>query len=216
MSASLAGDARLAGVAAAQAGVFTRAQATAAGFGAAQIERRVRAGVWQRLLPRVYRHAGSPASAAASHWGAVLWAGPGCVLSHTSAAEVWRMRVAPGASPEVLVPRSRAPRVAGVTVHRVAGLREIDVVRIRSGLPVTTPMRTIVDLAAVLSTDDLRVALAHAVARGLVTVRAVATGLDEIGSAGRPGAARLRRLLAASGSGVGGSGVARPSARMAG
>ena len=55
---TLAADARLAAVAVAQQGVFTRDQATASGFSAAQIERRVRGEVWERVLPRVYRHAG--------------------------------------------------------------------------------------------------------------------------------------------------------------
>ncbi|MCU1465204.1 MAG: hypothetical protein JWM72_1132 [Actinomycetia bacterium] len=210
MSSSLAADARLAAVAAAQAGVFTRAQATAAGFGATQIERRVRAGVWHRMFPSVYRHASAPASVGARQWGTILWAGPGSVLSHTSAAQIWRIPVASGFAPEVLVPATRAPRVAGVTVHRVTRLREVDVVRVH-GLPVTTPVRTLVDLAAVLAADDLRAALEHAFARDVVTVRALGTGLDEIGSTGRPGTARLRALLAAFG-----SGAVRPSARMAG
>ena len=210
MSSSLAADARLAAVAATQAGVFARAQATAAGFGAAQIERRVRAGVWHRMFHGVYRHAGTPGSVGARQWGAILSAGPGSVLSHTSAAAIWRIPVVPGLAPEVLVPATRAPRVAGVTVHRVTRLRTVDVVRIQ-GLPVTVPVRTLVDLAAVLAPDDLRAALEHAFSWDLVTVRAVVTGLDEIGSAGRPGAARLRVLLAAFG-----SGVLRPSVRMAG
>jgi hypothetical protein len=210
MPSSLAVDARLAAVAGAQAGVFARWQATAAGFGAAQIERRVRAGVWHRIFPRVYRHSAVSASVGTRQWGAILWAGPGSVLSHTSAAAIWRIPVVPGPAPEVLVPATRAPRAPGVTVHRVTRLRTVDVVRVH-GLPVTTPVRTIVDLAAVLGADDLRAALEHALARDLVTVRAVGTGLDEIGSAGRPGAARLRVLLAASG-----SGEVRPSARMAG
>ena len=64
MMSTIAADARLAAVAVAQHGVFTRAQAIAAGFGAAQIERRVRAGVWVRVLPRVYRHAATPVSGA--------------------------------------------------------------------------------------------------------------------------------------------------------
>jgi hypothetical protein len=210
MPSSFAVDARLAAVAAGQAGVFSRAQATGAGFGASQIERRVRAGAWRRVFPGVYVYAATPGSAAARHWGAVLWAGPGSVLSHSSAAAIWRIRVANGAKPEVIVPATRGPRVEGVMVHRVARMGDVDVVRVQ-GLPVTSPVRTIVDLATVLEHDDLRAGLEEAVARGLVTVRAVGAGLDAIGSSGRPGAARLRALLAGFG-----SGWVRPSARMAG
>jgi hypothetical protein len=210
MSANVAVDARLAAIAVTQGGVFTRAQATGAGLGAKQIERRVRAGVWHRMLPGVYRHAGAPVSGGAQQWAVILWAGPGSALSHTTAAAIWRVPVPPAPFPEVLLPATRAPRRAGVTVHRTTRLRAVDVVRVH-GLPVTTPVRTIVDLAAVLAAADLRVALEHAFARGLVTVRAVGTGLDEIGSVGRPGSARLRMLLTGFG-----SGTVRPSARMAG
>jgi hypothetical protein len=140
----------------------------------------------------------------------VLWAGPECALSHTSAAALWGIGFAPLAAPELIVPKARAPRSGGAIVHRVARFDAVDVVHVRA-LPVTAPVRTIVDLAGVLDDDDLRMALDRARGRGLVTVRAVGAGLDDLGSVGRPGAARLRALLAASG-----SGPLRPSARMAG
>jgi hypothetical protein len=108
------------------------------------------------------------------------------------------------------VPRTRAPRVAGVTVHRVAQFHDDDVAWVH-GLPVTTPVRTIIDLASVLAADDLERVLDQARSRRLVTVRAVLVRLDELGSAGRPGASLLRTLLAP----IGSVWVDR-SARMAG
>jgi hypothetical protein len=210
MSSMLAADARLAAVAVTQHGAFTRAQAAAAGFGAAQIERRVRNGVWSRLLPRVYRHGSTPESNVLSHWAAVLWAGPGCALSHVSAAAIWRIRDASVAAPELTVPRHRAPRVGGVVVHRVSSIGGNDVVSVR-GLPITSPVRTIIDLAGSLAEPELEAAFERARSRGLVTVRAVGVRLDEMGTVGRPGTARLRTLLAAVG-----SGRVDASARMAG
>ncbi|MDQ1455876.1 MAG: hypothetical protein QOH28_1496 [Actinomycetota bacterium] len=207
---TLAADARLAEVAVVQQGVFTRAQATASGFSASQIERRVRARVWERVLPGVYRHAATPASTTRAHWAAVLWAGPECALSHASAAAIWRIRGATLDRPELIVLKTRAPRVRGVLVHRVNRIDDHDVLRVER-LPVTSPVRTIIDLAGVLGTDDLELALASARSRRLVTIRAVRGRLDEIGTVGRPGAARLRTLLAAIG-----SGRVDPSARMAG
>jgi hypothetical protein len=203
-------EAQLALLARGQAGVFTRAQATAAGFRAGQIERRVRAHAWERVLPRVYRHAATPPSGALGSWAAVLWAGPDGVLSHTSAAGVWAIRVPRLGQPEVSVPKLRAPRVMGVVVHRVARIENCDIAHV-GGLAVTAPARTVVDLAGVLSARELEVALASACAQGAVTVRAVVDRLDEVGSFGRPGSARLRALLVAVGRGRVGS-----SARMAG
>ena len=210
MVSKLTAEARLAAVAVAQAGAFTRAQAIAAGFSAAQIERRVRAAAWVRVFPRVYRHATAPPSSALEHWAAVLWCGQPCALSHTSAAAVWRLRGPTIDRPELIVPKTRAPRGAGVVVHRVTRLAGDDVVWV-GRLPVTSPARTVIDLAGVLDLEDLEAVVAVARTRRMVTVRALRGHLDEIGAVGRPGAARLRRLLATIG-----SGRVEPSARMAG
>jgi hypothetical protein len=207
----MAGDAELGACAAAQLGMFSRAQAVAAGFRAGQIERRVRAGVWRQVYPRVYRHVTVPESTASRYWAAVLWCGPPCALSHASAAAIWRLDDAPtGVDTDVVVPRSRAPRVAGVAVHRVVCLDPRDVVSQR-GLPVTDPVRTVIDLAGMLSSDDLERVLIRALSARLLTVRAVLGRLDEIGSSGRAGVSLLRTLLAP----IGSSRVDR-SARMAG
>lgn len=207
---AMANEARLAATAARQHGVFTRTQAIVAGFGAGQIERRVRSGTWRRLLPRVYVYAAAPASLAQVHWAVVSWCGPGCALSHTSAASIWRIGAPLSGSPEVVVARTRSPRATGVVVHRIARLDDCDVTWVR-GLPVTTPVRTIIDLAGVLDPDALEHALGDARIRRLVTVRAVLERLEEIGAPGRPGAALLQALLAP----IGSVWVDR-SARMAG
>ena len=203
-------DVRLAGVAVAQAGAFTRAQARGAGFTAAQIERRARSGSWVRVLPGVFHHATTPASPDLAQWAAVLWAGPDCALSHTSAAAVWRLVPVGSDRPELIVPRTRAPRARGVLVHRVARIADADVLELR-GLPVTAPVRTVIDLAGVLGERELAAVVERARSRGLLTIGAVRARLHEIGSAGRPGAARLRALLSTFGSGQGGA-----SATMAG
>ncbi len=207
---AMADDARLGATAARQQGVFSRAQAIAAGFGPGRIERRVRAGVWVRVLPSVYRDVAAPASPAQSRWAAVLWCGPEGALSHTSAAAIWRVGLPAAARPELIVPRSRALRAGGVVVHRTARLDPVDVVSV-GGLLVTTPARTIIDLARVLAADELERVIAQWMSRRLVTVRAVLGRLDELGSAGRPGAALLQALLTP----IGSVWVDR-SARMAG
>jgi hypothetical protein len=210
MGSTMTTEARLAAVAVLQQGAFTRAQAIDAGFSPAQIERRVRAAAWAREFPRVYRHAATPRSSAFLHWAAVLWAGQPCALSHTSAAAIWRIRSAPVDRPELIVPRARAPRVDGVVVHRVTRV-DADETSWVGRLPVTSPVRTVVDLAGVLDFGELEAVVAAARSRRVVTVRALRDRLDEIGTVGRPGAARLRGLLATIG-----SGQVEPSARMAG
>ena len=163
------------------------------------------------MHPHVYRHAGSRPDRLLVVGAAVLWAGSGSFLSHTTAAALWRMVPDVPEAVELLVPRTRAPRTPGVIVHRVACLDRVDVTVTRAGLPVTTPVRTMIDLAAVAPAHELAPVLDHALVRGLVTRRALERRLDALGTRGRPGTARLRALL-----GTLGSGPVHASARMAG
>lgn len=165
---------RLAAVASAQHGVFTRAQAITSGFSAGQVDHRLRSKRWLRVLPRVYREVHSPASDEVARWAAVLWAGPDAALSHTTAAVMWGLPVVAFGT-ELVVSRRRAlARVPGVLVHRPQHLRPGDVERL-DGLPVTSPLRTLIDLSAVLGDADFEAALEGARGRGLVTARASAT-----------------------------------------
>ncbi len=194
-------DVRLAAVAVAQQGAFDRAQALGAGLSAGQIDRRVRAGTWVRVLPRVFRHASTPESVVLAHWASVLWGGAGSALSHTSAAAVWRLDGVVVDTPEIVVPRSRAPQTDRVVVHRVRGIDECDVCCVE-GLPVTAPVRTIIDLASVVDDAKLERALESARARRLLTIPLVLARLDAMGSVGRAGAGRVRRVAAELGAGA--------------
>jgi hypothetical protein len=76
------------------------------------------------------------------------------VLSHGSAAALWQLRAASTAWIDVTVPRTgRRPRDR-VRVHRPRTLSEEEV-STRHGIPVTTPARTVLDLAATLKRDHL-------------------------------------------------------------
>lgn len=75
---------------------------------------------------------------------------------------------------DVTVPGSnRDPRLEpeappGVRIHRVPSLHPDDVVTLPGGLRVTSVARTLIDLAEVLTADELREAFATASARGLL------------------------------------------------
>jgi very-short-patch-repair endonuclease len=83
---------------------------------------------------------------------AVLAAGPDAVLSHRSAAALWAIRPTARTRIEVTVAVKRRS-TADIQIHhaRLAS----DEVMVRDGIPVTTPQRTLVDLAAVLSSREL-------------------------------------------------------------
>jgi hypothetical protein len=97
---------------------------------------------------------------------AVLAAGNDAVLSHGTAATAWGLRP-PGAI-HVTVPgdpgRKRRP---GLRIHRSRTLTPHDTTTYR-GIPITTPIRTLIDLATTLNDLPLEQALDRADQQGLI------------------------------------------------
>ncbi len=123
---------------------------------------------------------------------AVLACDKGAVLSHRSAAELWDIgREAQGLI-DVSVRHPTKVRRRGLRVRQRPTLRLEDIVR-RNRLPVTSPVRTLVDLATELSPLALERAVNEADKRDLVDPEALRTVLDRY--AGEPGAPLLRQLL---------------------
>lgn len=87
---------------------------------------------------------------------AVLASGPGAVLSHRSAAALWRIRPPSSGPIEVTVPGKSDSR-GGVRKHSAS--LPADEVTTANGIPVTTVPRTIFDLAAVSSATAVESAL---------------------------------------------------------
>jgi very-short-patch-repair endonuclease len=92
---------------------------------------------------------------------------------------------------EVTVSRGVRPR-AGIRIHETA--LPADETCAHDGIPVTTPARTLLDLAAILSVHDLERAANEAEIRRLTSP----TSLDALVARypGRPGTPAIRRLLA--------------------
>lgn len=141
----------VAAVAARQHGLVTIAQLFAAGVGKGAIEKAVRSGRLHRVHRGVYAvgHAGLTREA---RWlAAVLACGPGAVLGHRSAATAWGIRDGVGPSVDV-VTTGAGRRRSGITVHR-AELEPFER-RVHRAIPITSPARTIVDLAHELRDPD--------------------------------------------------------------
>jgi Protein of unknown function (DUF559) len=124
---------------------------------------------------------------------AVLACGPGAALSHRSAADLCALRPNAAGHLEVTVPRGR-DGARGITVHRTRVLAPQDVT-VRDGIPVTSVARTLLDLAAVLSPNDLEVAIDRAERLGLFDLSAVVEALERAN--GRKGARTLRTVVQA-------------------
>jgi very-short-patch-repair endonuclease len=93
---------------------------------------------------------------------ALLACGSGSVISHASAGAEWKLIDRRPTVVEVTILGARRVERPGIRVHRTGFLRPGRDVRIRGGIPVTSPARMILDLAARLSLDDLERLVAEA------------------------------------------------------
>jgi len=180
---------RIAALAARRHGVVTTADLVAAGVGRGAIARRVADGRLRPLHRGVFL-VGPLKDAWTDAMAAVLACGPGAAVSHHAAAAIWGFRPSWHGPIDVTTTRQLRPR-RGIRLHRT---RRHEATR-RYGVPVTTPRRTLVDLAVHL--DDRTLARAIEEARLLrLTTPADLASLNAR-SSGRRGAKRLAATLAA-------------------
>lgn len=180
-------------LAAAQHGVVTRRQATAAGLTRYRLAVLLRDGLLDEPVPGVLR-----VRAAVPTWHqrlsvSVLAAG-GAVASHRSAARLHGLDgLRHHLAVEVSVPRSRRHRLPGVVSHHVTPLDPADMTVV-DGIACTTLARTLADLGAVVRPPVVQQALTDARRRrlDLVELRSVAERLHRPGPAG---AGVLLRLI---------------------
>lgn len=177
----------------AQHGLIARRQALALGLSPDRVRGMTERGLWTIDQRGVYGSAGAPRTPERAILAAVLAAGPDAMASHRSAAYLWDL-IDAEAFAEITVPRRAGPSPRRTVVHRIADVD--DAVRsVRRGVPVTNPLRTLVDLGSVLAMSDLRSAVHAAVARHLVTYSALEAELDRLGKPGRHGVGPLRRVV---------------------
>jgi len=165
----MSADAAVAALAARQHSVVTGEQLAAAGLGQHAIARRVRDGRLRRMHRGIYLAAPLPAPLT-PEMAAVLACGDSAVLSHESAAALWGLRPRPDGDVDVTVAGRRVRPRRGIRIHSA---RELAAAR-RHGIPVTTPARTLLDLAAHLPQRELDRAVEEAQLKRLVTRSALA------------------------------------------
>jgi very-short-patch-repair endonuclease len=153
-------DRRISGLAERQHGVVGRVQLARLGMLDGAIDWRVDIGRLHVVHRGVYAVGHAALTPRARWMAAVLTCGPSAVLSHRSAAALWRIRPLGSGGIEVtLRPKSHSP--PGIRRHASKLLPE-DEVTVEDGIPVTTVPRTILDLAAIASVDVVENALREA------------------------------------------------------
>jgi len=150
---------------------------------------RPRAGRLVRLHRGVYAVGHAQLRPEGRWLAAVLAAGPGAALSHRSAAALHGIRESTGA---IDVTTIRRVAVRGVLVHRTTALGARDVTT-RCGVPVTTLARTLLDLAGILTAEQLQKLVRETDRAGRLDARTVHA---RIGGRRDLGARALRAELA--------------------
>jgi very-short-patch-repair endonuclease len=187
-------DAEIAALAARQHGVVATRQLAALGLPQRAVSHRAAAGRLHRVHRGVYA-VGHPILTANGHrMAAVLACGPAAALSHASAAALWEIRPTSATRIDVSVrgPGGRAKR-ARVRVHRAATLREDEITKYEA-IRVTTPARTLLDLASSLPRRALERALDQAELNELFDQTALQAAVDR--HRGERGAGELSSALA--------------------
>jgi len=182
-------------LASAQKGIVTRAQLLTAGVSQTMVRRLVKNGVLHRLFRGVYAVGHLALAPYGREQAALLACGEDAVLSRHSAAALWGLLDTVSPVVSVTVQRGHSGCRPGIRVHR----KHLDrpEIRRRHGLLVTSPARTIIDLAATEPLNELERLIAEARASRLIRPGELEKALAASGR--RPGTGRLRALLRAEG-----------------
>jgi hypothetical protein len=168
-------------------GIVTRAELLTAGVSDTEIRKRVRKGLLIPQYPGVYRVGHQAPSVEATFIAAVKACGEEAVLSGRAAGYLWGLLKGKPPTPEVTAPTER--RVKGIKTRRFRSVQRTT----HRDIPVTTVPQTLVDLAAVLTVEQLARACHEAGVRYRTTPRQVERIL-----ARRPnttGAGKLRTVM---------------------
>jgi hypothetical protein len=190
-------DQRVAALAERQHGVVSTRQLGAIGLPQRAVSHRAAAGRLHRVHQGVYAVGHTVLTVNGRRMAAVLAAGPGAVLSHASAAALWDIRPTSATRIDVSV-RSAGGRAKrpGLRIHRTPTL-QTDEITAHQGIRVTSPARTLLDLASSLPRRALERALDEAEIRELYDRRALEA--VALAHAGEHGARALAEALAQDG-----------------
>lgn len=175
-----------------QYGVVAHGQLLAAGMGEGLIQRRISNEALIPIHRGVYALGHRVLSRRARWLAAVIASGPGAVLSHGSAAELWDVRHG-GWRPEV-TRRSGGSLREGIIVHQTRMLEDAEIAE-RDGIPVTSIERTLLDVAVRLDDKQVERALVAADRTGKLRWHEMDRLIAR--TPRRPGVPRLRRAILA-------------------
>jgi len=186
---------RLKPIAGGQLGAFTQAQAKQVGVSSRELRSRVHSGTLDKPGVRTYRDPLTIPTPLAELHARVLDVGEPCWVSGPTVAALHRLDGFTLTRPfHLLVPRGRFVNRSGVVIHTSLEIPPIDVERL-GGIPVLSPTRTLIDIAASESPARLTAALDGAVRDGKTSEDFLIRRIVALRGKGRHGLPTLVRVL---------------------
>jgi hypothetical protein len=172
--------------------VITRGQLIGLGFTPKAIKHRVGTGRLHPIFRGVYAVGRRHLSREGRWMAAVLACGPEAGLSHRSAAALWGFGKEHPHVIDVSVRRTSEAHIPGLRCHRRPSLPSQEV-NLRLNLPVTTPVRTFLDLATVTGPKTLERSINEADKLDVIDTDSLRRSLED--HPGQPGICLLRHVL---------------------
>lgn len=183
----------IARLAARQHGMVTWKQLCAAGVSRKAITANVRNG-WLAVRHRGVYQLGVFGGPFADEMAALLACGPHAAIGHWSSTFVFALAPRPVGGVDVTIAKGLAGRRPGIRPHRTITLPPCDVV-VKHGLRVTTPARTLLDLAATAPRHVLERLTEEAQVQRLASTAELLAVIER--NPGRSGVRRLREIALA-------------------
>jgi hypothetical protein len=175
-----------------QSGYIIRRQALACGMTPEQIRHRVQTKQWSYLKPGLYLVLGFAPSLRGRLVAAT--AALGAAVSHESAAEFHNFPDVRRGRAVVTVAIRKTNRFPDVIVHQSTDLTDDQVVEVE-GIPVTSPIRTAIDLAARLGPIRIGRIVEYLVLNKMATLDQVGIEVVRLARHGKPGMTCMHKVL---------------------
>jgi hypothetical protein len=172
--------------------VITRSQLIGLGFTPKAIKHRVQKGRLHPIIRGVYAVGRRQLNREGRWMAAILSCAPDALLSHRSAAALWGFGKENPDYIDVSVRRTSEANLSGLRCHRRPFLpsQEVD---LRLNIPVTTPVRTFLDLATVTGPKTLERSINEADKLDVIDADSLRKALED--HPGQPGIRLLRHVL---------------------
>jgi len=177
-----------------QRGLFTIAQALACGFSDRTVVARASSGMYETVHPGVYGVAGSAVTWEREVLAAVLSATDPAAASHRTAAYLLGLTSQKPPVVEVITNRHQRVKRREFVVHESKDLIGSDIRRV-DGLPVTSAVRTVVDLGASAPPRFVERCLDTGLRKKFFTAWDVRCFIARVARSGRTGVGTIRPLI---------------------